>query len=53
VLADVQRLIAGSSALRDARIEIAVGNGIVTLSGEAPTTMAGDPRSASPAPLTA
>jgi eukaryotic-like serine/threonine-protein kinase len=40
VLADVQRLIAGSSALRDARIEIAVADGIVTLSGEAPTTTA-------------
>jgi serine/threonine-protein kinase len=42
VLADVQRLIAGSSALREARIEIAVANGIVTLSGEAPTSMARD-----------
>ena len=42
VLADVQRLIAGSSALRDARIEIAVANGIVTLSGEAPTTTTRD-----------
>ena len=42
VLADVQRLIAGSSALRDARIEIAVANGIVTLSGEAPTPTARD-----------
>ena len=40
VLADVQRLIAGSSALRAARIEIAVANGMVTLSGEAPTTTA-------------
>jgi hypothetical protein len=42
VLADVQRLIAGSSALREARIEIAVANGIVTLSGEAPTSTARD-----------
>jgi hypothetical protein len=42
VLADVQRLLAGSSALRDARIEIAAANGIVTLSGEAPTTTARD-----------
>jgi serine/threonine-protein kinase len=42
VLADVRRLIDGSSALRDARIEIAVANGIVTLSGEAPTTTARD-----------
>jgi tRNA A-37 threonylcarbamoyl transferase component Bud32 len=40
VLADVHRLFAGSSALRDARIEIAVANGMVTLSGEVPTTMA-------------
>jgi serine/threonine-protein kinase len=40
VLADVQRLIAGSSALRAARIEITVANGMVTLSGEAPTTTA-------------
>jgi eukaryotic-like serine/threonine-protein kinase len=42
VLADVQRLIAGSSALRDVRIEIAVANGFVTLSGQAPTTTARD-----------
>ena len=40
LLADVQRLIAGSSALRAARIEIVVANGMVTLSGEAPTTTA-------------
>jgi hypothetical protein len=42
VLAHVQRLIAGSSALRDTRIEIAVVDGIVTLSGEAPTATARD-----------
>jgi serine/threonine protein kinase len=40
VLADVQRLFAASSALRGARIEIAVANGVVTLSGEAPSTTA-------------
>jgi len=38
----VQQLIAGSGALRDARIDVAVANGIVTLSGEAPTTTARD-----------
>jgi serine/threonine-protein kinase len=42
LLAEVQQLIAGSGALRDARIEVAVANGIVTLSGEAPTTTARD-----------
>jgi hypothetical protein len=42
LLADVQQLIAGSGALRDARIEVAVANGIVTLSGEAPTATARD-----------
>ena len=40
VFAAVRRLFAGSSALRAARIEIAVANGMVTLSGEAPTTTA-------------
>jgi hypothetical protein len=40
VRADVQRLLARSSALRDARIEIAVANGMVTLSGQAPTPAA-------------
>jgi BON domain len=42
VLAEVKRLVAGSSALRGARIEIAVANGIVTLSGEAPTATTRD-----------
>jgi hypothetical protein len=34
VLAEVQRLIASSSALQESRIEVSVANGIVTLSGE-------------------
>jgi serine/threonine protein kinase len=40
VLADVRRLFAESNALRGARIEIAVANGMVTLTGEAPSTTA-------------
>jgi eukaryotic-like serine/threonine-protein kinase len=42
LLAEVQQLIANSGALRDSRVEVAVANGIVTLSGEAPTTTARD-----------
>jgi eukaryotic-like serine/threonine-protein kinase len=37
VLAEVQRLITTSGALQDARIDVGVANGIVTLSGETPT----------------
>jgi serine/threonine protein kinase len=36
-LAEVRRRFSRSNALRSARIEIAVANGVVTLSGEAPT----------------
>jgi hypothetical protein len=39
---EVQRLLFGSTALRDARIAIEVANGIVTLSGDVPTATAGD-----------
>jgi eukaryotic-like serine/threonine-protein kinase len=40
IRAEVQRLLFFSPALRESRIDVAVANGIVTLTGEAPTATA-------------
>jgi hypothetical protein len=42
ILGEVQQLLAASPVLLDARLEVAVANGIVTLSGEAPSATARD-----------